>query len=43
MLGDNVPAQRLMTTMSARVRDGLEGGLRSLTVELGDGGLGLAA
>lgn len=46
MLGDNVAAQRLMSTISERVRSGTQGSVRNLTVELGDGppaGLGLAA
>jgi GNAT superfamily N-acetyltransferase len=36
MLGDNVPAQRLMTTISARVREGVHGGVRNLTAELAE-------
>ena len=36
MLGDNIPAQRLMSTISARVREGVSGGVRNLTAELGE-------
>jgi acetyltransferase len=43
ILGENVAAQRLMTTISARVREGQFGGVRNLAVELAGPGLDVAA